>query len=154
MVEESQREVKFIKDLLFMTRCTVKGFSSGQMAESTTATSIRERKVARGFIFGQMVKFTTVNSKKITVLASAFSTIQMEKGLKDYGEMERNMAKASTFGRLALSTTVSTWMAIRKIKDSLTMPLSLSMSSSKATATLKSVLRWRRKLNILSLIHI
>lgn len=137
-VEESLRGVKSTRDLSFTIRCTARACSSGLMVEYTMAVSSPARRAARACISGRTAKSMTANSKKITALALAFFTIPTERDSREHGGTGRSTEKASTFGQQVRSTTVFTWMGIRKIRGNLTILLCLSMNSNKATAAFKN----------------
>lgn len=145
-VEESLRGVKSTRDLSFTIRCTARACSSGPMVEYTMAVSSPARRAARACISGRTAKSMTANSKKITALALAFFTIPTERDSREHGGTGRSTEKASTFGQQVRSTTVFTWMGIRKIRGNLTILLCLSMNSNKATAAFKNDRRWLTRL--------
>lgn len=98
------------------------------------------------------------NSKKITALALAFFTILMERDSRELGRKGRSTEKAFTFGQQVRSTTVFTWMGIRKTRGNLTIPLCLLMNSKKATAAFKNdhrrLTRLKRRTEVINSFHI
>lgn len=121
-------------------------FSSGQMVEFTTEVSKVARKTAKVYISGRTDRCTMEISEMITALVSVFSTIQMERGLKEHGEMVKSMEKGFMFGLPELNTTAFILMETKRIKEASIIHKSLLMSSNRAMVTSKRKLKQRNKL--------
>lgn len=137
-VEVSLRGAKSTRDHLFTTQCTERACFSGQTVEFITETSNQARKAAKVCFSGQTAKFMTVNLGMITAQALESSIIPMVKGLKEHGETEKSMGKASTYGRQVRNTTACIWTVIRKTKANLIILPFLSMNSNRAMEASKS----------------
>jgi hypothetical protein len=107
LVEVSHLKEKSFKVTLTMIRWMVLASSNGQMVECMKENGNQARKWGKVSFIGPMDRFMKVSLKTMNVVAMVNFTIQMEKYLKAFGKMARNMVNVYMYGLMEPDTMCS-----------------------------------------------